>query len=302
MQQNLPNFLDELIGGEPLGLGLDDHSGDRTSPTHRYRSVFISDLHLGTRGCKVELLAEFLRSVECGRLYLIGDIVDGWSLRKNWYWNQRHNEVVQRILAAADRGTQVTYVCGNHDEFLRRYLGMDLGGVSVVDEAERRTADGRRLLVLHGDRFDVTIRNAKWLAHLGDHAYQLCLKLNDLVALLRRKLGYPYWSLSAWLKLKVKNAVSYINSFEEAVLDEARERGFDGAVCGHIHHATLREADGMLYANDGDWVESCTALVEHFDGRLEILRWADPARIAECTSGRRRRQDTAELEPVEVSA
>ncbi|MDA1264978.1 MAG: UDP-2,3-diacylglucosamine diphosphatase [Planctomycetota bacterium] len=269
---------------------------------HEYRSVFLSDLHLGTRGCKVELLVDFLRQVRCEHLYLVGDVLDGWSLRKSWYWNQGSNEVVQRILKAASRGSAVTYVCGNHDEFLRRYIGLDVGGVKVVDQAEHLMVDGRRLLVLHGDRFDVTIRNAKWLAHLGDRAYQLSLRLNDLVALARRKLGYPYWSLSAYLKQKVKNAVSYIDHFEGAVLEHARQRGFDGAVCGHIHHAALREVDGMLYANDGDWVESCTALVEHFDGRLEILRWADPGAVAESALLRRRRPRVAnmESEPEEV--
>lgn len=267
----------------------------------RFRSVFLSDLHLGTRGCKAALLADFLRRVECDRLYLVGDIIDGWSLRKNWYWNPLQTEVVQRILKASARGTEVTYVCGNHDEFLRRYLGLDLGGVRIVDEAEHRTADGQRLLVLHGDRFDVTIRNAKWLAHLGDRAYQLCLGLNNVVAFIRRKLGYPYWSLSAYLKQKVKNAVSYVASFESAVLDDARQRGFDGVVCGHIHKAELRKENGMVYANDGDWVESCTALVEHFDGRLEILHWADDEEIAR--SARRRVPRTAHMdEPEEVLA
>jgi len=247
-----------------------------------YRTVWVSDLHLGTRGCKAELLLDFLENVSCERMYLVGDVIDGWALRRKVYWDATHSRVLERILALGRGGTRVTYVCGNHDEFLRRYAGVDLGGVSLVDEAVHATADGRRLLVVHGDRYDVTIRNAPWLAHLGDRAYRFSLVLNDLLAFVRKRLGYPYWSLSAYLKRRVKKAVSFVESFERAVVAEARERGFDGAVCGHIHHAEIRTVDGILYANDGDWVESCTALVEHHSGRLEILRWTregeDPRR------------------------
>jgi UDP-2,3-diacylglucosamine pyrophosphatase LpxH len=243
----------------------------------RYRTIWISDVHLGTRGCKAEFLLEFLRVSDAVTLYLVGDIVDGWRLRKSWYWPQAHNDVVEKTLRKVRKGTRVIYVPGNHDEWLRDYTLLQFGGVEVVEEAVHVTADGRRLLVIHGDAFDAVVKHARWLAFLGDGAYTAALWLNRHFNTARRRLGYPYWSLSAYLKLRVKNAVQYIGSFAEAVCDEARRRGFDGVVCGHIHHAEMRELDGVLYCNDGDWVESCTALVEHFDGRLELIDW-----IREC--------------------
>lgn len=266
----------------------------REDEARRYRSVWISDVHLGTRGCKAELLEDFLASVRCDRLYLVGDIIDGWALRRNVYWTAAHSRVVQRVFEIGRGGTDVRYVCGNHDEFLRSHLGIDMGGVTVVDEAVHETADGRRLLVVHGDHYDVTIRNSPWLAHLGDQAYRFSLLLNEAVAWVRRRLGRPYWSLSAYLKQRVKNAVSYIESFENAVLEDARARGFDGVVCGHIHHAEVREVGGMIYANDGDWVESCTALVEHESGRLEILRWTRPGEDPRRAAPRRARPAQAD--------
>jgi len=241
----------------------------------RYRTIWISDTHLGTRGCNAALLLEFLQHNDCDHLYLVGDIIDGWRLRKSWYWTEDQNRVVKEVLQKSENGTQVHYVCGNHDEFLRDYIGLTFGGVRVVDEAVHSCADGRRLLVMHGDQFDVCIRNARWLAFLGDHAYRMCLQLNTWFNWARRKLGYGYWSLSAYLKARVKNAVSYVGRFEETVADETRRRGFEGVVCGHIHHAEMRDVQGILYCNDGDWVESCTALAEHFDGSLEIIRWAE---------------------------
>ena len=241
----------------------------------RYRTIWISDLHLGTRGCKADLLLDFLQKNDCEQLYLIGDIVDGWRLRKSWYWNEQQNRVVQEVLRKSENGTRVHYICGNHDEFLREYTGLFFGQVALEDEAVHLCANGKRFLVIHGDQFDVCIRNARWLAILGDRAYTLCLSLNNVFNWVRRKFGYRYWSLSAYLKSKVKNAVSYVGKFEDAVAAETKKRGLDGVVCGHIHHAEMREVDGVLYCNDGDWVESCTALVEHHDGSLEILRWAD---------------------------
>ena len=238
------------------------------------RTVWISDVHLGTRGSATDLLLEFLERHRCEHLYLVGDILDGWALRRSWFWNQGHNEVVQAILRASLEGTRVTYVCGNHDEFLRSYIGLLFGDVLIQDEAVHETADGRRMLVIHGDAFDVCIRHAKWLAHLGDRAYRFTLHLNTWVNRIRRRLGHGYWSLSAYLKQRVKVAVSTIDDFERAVREEAQRRGFDGVVCGHIHKAEVREADGFVYCNDGDWVESCTALVEDEDGRLEIVDWA----------------------------
>lgn len=244
------------------------------------RTVWISDIHLGTPGCQAEALLEFLRDVECETLYLVGDIIDGWQLRRSWYWPQAHNDVVQKILRKARKGTRVVFVPGNHDEFARRYVEHNFGGVDVVDEAMHVTADGRRLWITHGDLFDGVIQCAKWLAYAGDVAYEFTLKVNRWFNRARARLGLPYWSLSKYLKLKVKRAVSYVNDFEVAVAREARKRGADGVVCGHIHHAEMRVVDGVLYCNDGDWVESLTALVEHADGRLEILDRSVAARPA----------------------
>ncbi len=241
----------------------------------RFRTIWISDVHLGTRGCKAEFLLDFLKSAESDTLYLVGDIVDGWRLRRSWHWPQAHNDVVQKILRKARKGTRVVFIPGNHDEFARDYADLNFGDIQVMVDDVHETADGRRLLVLHGDSFDGVVKYAKWLAHLGDGAYTLVLGLNHWFNLIRRRLGLPYWSLSAYLKHKVKNAVQFMANYEQAMADEARKRGVDGVVCGHIHHAELRDIDGVIYANDGDWVESCTALVEHADGRLEILRWLD---------------------------
>ncbi len=240
-------------------------------PVLHVRTVFISDLHLGTPGCRAQALLEFLRDTECSTLYLVGDIIDGWQLRRSWYWPQAHNDVVQKLLRKARKGTRVVFVPGNHDEFARRYLSHNFGGVEVVEDAMHVTADGRRLWVTHGDHFDGVIQCAKWLAYLGDMAYGFILEVNRWLNSARARLGLPYWSLSRYLKLKVKRAVSYVSDFETAVAREARRRGADGVVCGHIHHAEIREIEGTLYCNDGDWVESLTALVEHLDGRLEII-------------------------------
>lgn len=249
-----------------------------------YRTVWISDIHLGTRGCKAELLLDFLKHVECETLFLVGDIVDGWRLQRSWYWAQTHNDVIQKILRKARKGTTVIYIPGNHDEALRDYTGLVFGGIQVLDEHIHETADGRKLLVLHGDKFDGVVRYAKWLALLGDHAYNLCLAANHWFNHFRRQLGYPYWSLSAYLKNKVKNAVEYVSNYEHAVAAEARARGADGVICGHIHKAEMRMIEGVLYCNDGDWVESCTALAEHPDGQLEIIDWTARHRLAFLTA------------------
>ena len=252
------------------------------SESLRVRTVWISDLHLGTPGCQAVLLLDFLKRVECDTLYLVGDIIDGWQLKRQWYWPQTHNDVVQKLLRKARKGTRVVYVPGNHDGFARRYLGHNFGGVEVVEEALHETADGRVLWVTHGDYFDGVIQCAQWLAHVGDWAYGLTLRINRHLNATRARLGLPYWSLSRYLKLKVKRAVSYVSDFEVAVAREARERGVNGVVCGHIHQAEIRTIDGILYCNDGDWVESLTALVEHADGRLEILDGSSsPGRLAQ---------------------
>ena len=249
------------------------------TPTLSVRTVWISDLHLGTPGCQAKALLDFLRDVECETLYLVGDIIDGWQLRRSWYWPQAHNDVVQKLLRKARKGTRVIFIPGNHDEFARKYLAHNFGGVDVMDEAMHVTADGKRLWVTHGDLYDGVIQCARWLAIMGDLAYEFTLKVNRWFNRIRAKCGMPYWSLSRYLKHKVKRAVSYINEFENAVAREARKRGAHGVVCGHIHHAEIREIDGILYCNDGDWVESLTALVEHFDGRLEIIDRGDQAAL-----------------------
>jgi UDP-2,3-diacylglucosamine pyrophosphatase LpxH len=234
-----------------------------------YRSVFVSDTHLGTR-----------RRTTCQNLFLVGDIIDGWRLRKSWYWDENHDEVIRLILRLARGGTEVTYIPGNHDELFRKWLPMEVAGIRLRQEAEHTTADGKRLLIMHGDEFDSVVRYAKFLALLGDWAYTFALTFNRYFNAVRRRLGYPYWSLSAWLKRQVKEAVKAIDRFEGALATEARRRGFDGVVCGHIHHAEMREVHGVLYLNDGDWVESCTALVEHHDGRLELIDWAEVNRLS----------------------
>lgn len=242
-------------------------------PLYRYRTIWLSDFHLGTRDCKAAFLLDFLRHNESEYLYLVGDIVDGWALSRSWYWDQPHNDVVQKLLRKARKGTRVVFVPGNHDEFARQYLGLSLGHVHIEPQVVHTTADGRRLLVLHGDAFDGMIRHARWLSVLGAGAYRAALKLNRWFNLARRGLGLPYWSLSAYLKYKAKRAVQFIADFEAAMVKTARTHDADGIVCGHIHHAEIRTVDGCLYANAGDWVESCSALVEHRNGRLELIRW-----------------------------
>ena len=244
-------------------------------PKPRYRTIWISDIHLGTRGCKADYLLDFLRSTESEHLYLVGDIVDGWQLKRSWYWPRTHDQVVQTILRKARKGTQVVYLPGNHDEVFRDYIGVHFAGIEVKRDAIHTTADGRRLLVFHGDHFDNIVRYARWVAVLGDISYEFALRLNTVFNRIRRRLGQPYWSLSAYLKHKVKNAVKFVDDYEQAVANEAARHGVDGVVCGHIHHAEIRQVGDITYCNDGDWVESCTALVEHEDGRLELLHWAE---------------------------
>jgi UDP-2,3-diacylglucosamine pyrophosphatase LpxH len=239
-----------------------------------YRAVFISDLHLGTAGCQATALLEFLRHATCEYLYLVGDIVDGWQLRRRWYWPQAHNDVVQKVLRKARKGCKVIFIPGNHDEFVRQFAGHRFGDVHVQAEAVHVTADGRQMWVLHGDYFDGVIQCAKWIAYLGDNLYEFSLRMNRHLNRLRTHMGLPYWSLSAFLKHKVKKALNYVTDFEVAVAKEAARRGHQAVLCGHIHRAEMREINGVLYCNDGDWVESRTAIVEHFDGRLELIDWA----------------------------
>ena len=260
-----------------------------TSPhgNRHFRSLFISDVHLGTRGCQAERLLDFLRYHDADAIYLVGDIVDGWQLRSNWYWPQTHNDVVQKLLRKGRKGARLIYVPGNHDEFLRGYYGTHFGGIEVVESIIHEAPDGRRYLVIHGDIFDLVVTQARWLALLGDKAYEFAIVVNRLFNAARRRLGFPYWSLSQWAKLKVKNAVSYIGEFEKTLVAEAQRNHVDGVICGHIHKAAIHDDFGIRYINCGDWVESCTAIAEHQDGRLEIITWtpttyeAEPAEPAE---------------------
>ena len=249
-------------------------TGSMSGPNvRRFRALFLSDCHLGTRGCQAGLLLDFLRHHEAETIYLVGDIVDGWKLRRGWYWPSAHNAVARELLRRAQNGTRLVYLPGNHDEFLRDYAGASFDCIEVRETAIHAALDGTRLLVIHGDQFDVVVRHARFLAYLGDWAYTAALWLNTYANMARRRLGFPYWSLSAWAKLKVKNAVSFIGAFEAALARAAREHDADGVICGHIHHAAIHRDFGTLYMNCGDWVESCTALGEDEDGQFSILRW-----------------------------
>jgi UDP-2,3-diacylglucosamine pyrophosphatase LpxH len=242
--------------------------------TH-YPTIFLSDVHLGSRGCQADALIEFLKVHTCDRLYLVGDIIDGWRLKKSLYWPQSHSNVIRRLLTLTKRGTEIVFVTGNHDEFLRRYSDHAFGNITLVDRAVHHTEDGRRLLVVHGDEYDVITRYHRWIAFLGDVGYNFMLEVNRLNNWFRERLGFGRWSLSAWVKHKVKRAVSFISDFEDAVAKECEREGFDGVVCGHIHHAEIRRIGAIDYYNCGDWVESCTALVEDEQGTMRVIHWLE---------------------------
>lgn len=255
----------------------------------RHRTLFISDVHLGSKPAKAEYLIDFLRHNEADTIYLVGDIVDGWRLKRNWHWPQAHNDVVQKLLRQARKGTEIVYVAGNHDEFLRGFQGIHFGGIVVADRVVHEAGDGRRYLVIHGDQFDSIVHSVRWLAYLGDKAYDASIAVNRIVALFRRAFGMPYWSFSSWAKVRVKKAVNFISAFQNLVADEARRSQVDGVICGHIHHATIETIGGVRYMNSGDWVESCTALVEDHDGNFSILCWSLPAGSAEPARDRARK-------------
>ena len=242
---------------------------------NKYRSVFISDVHLGTKASQAEALLDFMKTFECEKLYLVGDIIDCWAMSKSMYWHQSHNDVVQKILRRGRKGTDIIYVSGNHDEILRGFGDQFFGNIHILERFVHITVDGKPILVIHGDQFDAVIKNAKWLAHLGSWAYDFAMALNTMVTKVRNWFGLPYWSLSAWAKYKVKEAVNFIGNYEETLASFAKTQEVTGVVCGHIHHANIGEFNGIKYYNCGDWVESCTAIVEHYDGRFELVRWND---------------------------
>jgi UDP-2,3-diacylglucosamine pyrophosphatase LpxH len=244
------------------------------------RSIFVSDVHLGCRYTHAAALLQFLRGHEPEHLYLVGDIIDGWRLRRGWYWTDTYTYLLRHIVGLMKRGTRVYYTPGNHDEFLRCYLH-DLGSIQIADELVHHTADGRRLLVMHGDQFDTAVRHAPWLAHLGDTGYNLLLGMNIVFNGVRRRLGKEYWSLSAAIKRRVKQATSFVSNFETLITQHAADRGCAGVVCGHIHTPRISRREGVDYYNTGDWVESCTALVEHGDGTLELLHRPWHGRVRE---------------------
>lgn len=251
-----------------------------TAP-RKVRTLFISDVHLGSKIAKANYLIDFLRVYEAETIYLVGDIVDGWRLRRSWHWPQSHNDVVQKLLRKARKGAKVIYIAGNHDEFLRGFQGRHFGGIEVADQMIHVAADGRRYLVIHGDQFDAIVHNVRWLAYLGDKAYDLAIVVNRVVGRVRRTFGLPYWSFSSWAKVTVKRAVNFISAFQAIVAEQASNAGVDGVICGHIHHAAMEDIGGVRYINTGDWVESCTAVVENFDGSMEILRWTEASALSD---------------------
>lgn len=263
----------------------------------KYRTIFLSDIHLGTRGCQAGLLLDFLAENDASTYYLVGDVLDGWRLQRGWNWPQAHNDVVQALLAKSQAGASIVYIPGNHDEVMRNYLGTHFGGIEVMKQASFTSAAGKRYLVTHGDQFDAVVMNAKWLAHVGDRAYEFALWLNVWLNRVRRLWGGQYWSLANWCKQQVKQAVNYISEYETVLTDEARRGGYDGVICGHIHAANRRDIDGTDYLNTGDWVESCTAVVETPDGKLDLIDWAAVVRrrqaLVDLRSAARRRRGRA---------
>ena len=241
------------------------------------RTVWISDIHLGFKGCQAEALSDFLHSLSCERLYLVGDIIDVWNMKRGLYWPQSHNNIARTILGLAKRGIEVIYIPGNHDEIFRQYNGLTFGNIKIKNRVIHHTADGKKLMVMHGDEFDSVIKCNPLLAHVGCHAYDYLLEINHWLNLLRKRLGKPYWSISSYLKYKVKNAVNFISQYENILANAARAENVDGVVCGHIHHAQIDMIENIQYFNTGDWVESCTALVEDFNGKITLVRWLDDA-------------------------
>jgi UDP-2,3-diacylglucosamine pyrophosphatase LpxH len=241
----------------------------------QYKSIWISDIHLGTRGCQADMVLEFIKYTRSENLYLVGDIVDGWALKNRWYWPQQHNDVIQKILRKARHGTRVFYIAGNHDEILRKFIPINLGNVEILNQLIYEALNGKKYWVIHGDQFDGIIRYAKWLSILGSFAYEALIAFNRYLNYFRRRFGKEYWSLSKYIKFKVKNAVKFISEFESLVVSSAKQKNTQGVICGHIHHPAIENMKDIEYKNCGDWVENCTALVEHFNGNFELIHWLD---------------------------
>jgi UDP-2,3-diacylglucosamine pyrophosphatase LpxH len=240
-----------------------------------YRSVFLSDIHLGTQACQAKALLSFFKTFECEKIYLVGDIIDCWAMSKKKIWSQFHSDVIQKLLRRARKGVEIVYIPGNHDEMLREYCDAEFGHIILVKECIHVGIDGKLYLVTHGDQFDVVIKNAKWMAHLGSWAYDVSIDIGRWVSKIRSFFNMAQWSLSSYLKYRVKESVNFIGDYETTLANYVRSKKLDGIICGHIHHANIRDISDIRYMNCGDWVESCTALVEHHDGRFEIIRWSD---------------------------
>ena len=248
---------------------------DRKEEVTFYKSVFISDVHLGTRGSKAELLLSFLKTVECENLFLVGDIFDGWRLKKNWYWPIEHSTVVQKILRLSRKGARIIYIPGNHDEFMRQFIDHQFGNIELYNEYEYYATNGKKYIVIHGDKFDLVTVNFKWIAHIGDWAYTALINVNTVMHWIRTFFKMPYWSISKWAKKQVKEAVNFIGNYEQSLLHYAKSNAADGIICGHIHHANVTKIENVEYMNCGDWVESCTALVETIEGEFKLIHWGD---------------------------
>ncbi len=250
-----------------------DLSNILNDPSAYHRTLWLSDMHLGTRGCDANKILDFLNKNNANTIYLVGDIIDGWRLSRRFFWPQNHNDVVECLLQKIRTGTRIIYICGNHDEFLRPYIGNSIGGIDLVDEFIHQTADGRSFIVIHGDKFDAVTQYHKWIALLGDVSYDTLIVLNRFLMRFRHWLGLRHWSLSAFITRRVKQATCFISKYENTIVKECHENGYDGIICGHIHHATIKTINDIVYCNTGDWVESCTALAEDFSGNLSIIDW-----------------------------
>ncbi len=274
---------------------------DRLIPEHlKVRTVWISDVHLGYKDCKAEFLLDFLECVECDTLYLVGDIIDIWSLSQSFHWPASHNQVLRTLLKKARDGVKVIYIPGNHDSVFRDYIGETFGAIEIHENCIHETLDGKRLLIMHGDELDNVIRFSRFTKIVGETAYDFLLFLSRITNKLRQRLGCSYWSLAGYIKARLNNAAQAIDCFERAVMDWAAHHAVDGVVCGHIHHPNIRMENGLLYCNDGDWIENCTAMIETRDGKLEILHWSDSRKrvkqldhIAKAVSSQRLRANEA---------